>query len=240
MLLNLHALEAVLHENAPFVLAFLLAGCVLVYADPNRRIWRQRLGRAWPTYIPALLGVCLYLQVHLEARYIAGFCAVLAIFPFLICNPSGLSKRLRASILVLLLAGTLADLAIHLRSPLRLVLHHADMQSGGQWEIARYLQQSGLKPGDKVASVTTGNDIRCTWAYAAGLHIVADIGNDAFDPQSQQQDFDLFWTDPGHPTGCSPSLPRTRGSSPSSPPSPRHRKTPPGARSPEPAPGSSP
>ena len=70
------------------------------------------------------------------------------------------------------------------------------MQRGGQWDIARYLTQSGLEPGDKVASVTTLNDIRCTWAYAAGLHIVTNIGNDAYSPQNQQQDFNLFWTDP--------------------------------------------
>ncbi len=69
------------------------------------------------------------------------------------------------------------------------------MLSGGQWTIATYLTQSGLRPGDKVATVTIGNNIRCTWAYAADLHIVADIGNDAFKPESQPRDFNAFWTD---------------------------------------------
>jgi hypothetical protein len=70
------------------------------------------------------------------------------------------------------------------------------MQSGGQWAVAEYLQQMGLRSGDKVASVSAGNDIRCTWAYGAGLHVVAAIGNDAFDPKNQVEDLHLFFDDP--------------------------------------------
>jgi hypothetical protein len=180
---NLHALESVLHENWPITLAIVFAITIL-WVPHLRQSHRLRWGllRAWPIYLPSLLALVLYLQVHLEARYIAAFLAVLAIFPLLISRP------LRLVVPAILLAGTALNLGLHLR------LTRPEFTP--QWTIARYLTASGLHPGDRVASVTTLNDIRCTWAYAAGLHIVADIGNDAYDPQSQQQDFDLFWRDP--------------------------------------------
>jgi len=195
---NLHELEKVLHENWPFTLAVALALALLFYggsfahtSGPLRWIGSKPLP-IWPLYFPALFGIALYIQVHLEGRYIAAFIAVLAITPFLLVE----TPRRKTAILILLVAGSAADLSLQLRPAFLRATHHADMQRGGQWDIARYLTQSGLEPGDKVASVTTLNDIRCTWAYAAGLHIVTNIGNDAYSPQNQQQDFNLFWTDP--------------------------------------------
>jgi hypothetical protein len=199
---NLHALEAVLHENAPISLTLLLAIAILAWKlrsfwVPNPREARvgvNNLASLWPVYLPAILALFLYIQVHLEGRYVAGFLTVLALVPFLAATQ--LSARVRALMLALLLFGTFADLYTYLHNPLHRALHHTDMESGGQWTIAQYLIHAGLQPGDKVASVTTLNDIRCTWAYAARLHIVADIGNDAYDPAAQHEDFNLFWTDP--------------------------------------------
>src|ERR1019366_4101533 len=146
----------------------------------------------WPLYFPALFGLALYIQVHLEGRYIAAFLAILDITPFLLVE----SPRRKTAILILVVAGSATDLSLQLRPAFLRAINHSYMQRGGQWEIAHYLTQPGLQPGDKVASVTTLNDIRCTWAYAAGLHIVANIGNDAYSPENQQQDFQLFWSDP--------------------------------------------
>ena len=195
---SLHELEKVLHENWPFTLALALALALLVYggsfahpSGPLRWVGSKPLP-IWPLYFPALFGLALYIQVHLEGRYIAAFVAILAITPFLLVE----SPRRKTAILILLVAGSAADLSLQLRPAVFRAMRHADMQRGGQWDIASYLTQSGLEPGDKVASVTTLNDIRCTWAYAAGLRIVANIGNDAYSPQNQQQDFQLFWTDP--------------------------------------------
>jgi len=196
---NLHALEAVLHENAPFTVGLLLAIAILAYRSrvPHRASIATRVGfaaSAWPLFLPSLLALLLYIQVHLEARYVSAFLAILAMIPFLAARR--LSYPTRAVVVAILLLGTVADLYPILRLPARRALAHTDMQSEGQWIVAHFLTQSGLKPGDKVASVTTLNDIRCTWAYAAGLHVVADIGNDAFDPQLQHEDFNRFWTDP--------------------------------------------
>jgi hypothetical protein len=191
---NLHALEAILHENAPLTLALIL-GAAIFLANQRRRGIRAML-HAWPFFLPALLGVAVYLQVHIEGRYIAGFLAVLAMLPFLATDLRSLSPRRRTLLLLILLTGSAANLATHLRTPLRLALHAANTEASPQWKLARALQQLGLQPGDRVASVSSQNVIRCTWAYAARLHIVAALGNDAFDPQSQAQDLQHFFADP--------------------------------------------
>ncbi len=189
---NLHELEKVLHENTFFVLAWLFSATILVYATFSRAgsIGRVEARGAWPFYLPSLLAIILYLQVHLEGRYIAAFVAILAMLPFLVC--ARLLPRMGRLALPLLVVGTL----INIFNQFEPAFHRGRPETGGQWTIAQYLVHSGLKPNDKVASVSTLNDIRCTWAYAARLHIVADIGNDAYSPQDQQQDFTLFWTDP--------------------------------------------
>ncbi len=198
---NLHELEKVLHENWPFTLALALA--FLILATTN---WVPHLNRSsiaiqverklWPLYLPSLLGIALYLQVHLEGRYIVAFIAILAVLPFLAVE--SFRPRIRASILIILICGTVVDLARLLDLTLFRAIHPeiVERESRHQWTIAAYLNQSGLKPGDRIAAVGTGNDIRCTWAYAANLRIVAVIGNDAYDPDKQQEDFLDFWSKP--------------------------------------------
>jgi hypothetical protein len=191
ILANLHALEAVLHENWAFALAILLcAGLWISYPRgpaAAKMASFSRVRNHWQLYVPSLLAFAVYLQVHLESRYIAAPIAVLAMLPLL--------SRSRPWVLVVLVAGTAANLSVNLHPTLLRAVHRTDMQSGGQWEIARSLSTSGLRSADRVAVVSTGNDIRCTWAYGARVHIVAAIGNDAYDPQDQEQDMRLFWTD---------------------------------------------
>jgi hypothetical protein len=196
ILTNFHALEAVLHENAAAILAVLLCASILLLRQSGRRTHLRRFGRAWQLWLPSVLGIALYVQVHLEGRYIAAFVAILALLPVVAAESTPIPPRLRVLLLLILIPSTLLDLAAQLRLPIQRAARHTPPETGGQWIIASYLRQAGLHPGENVASVSTLNDIRCTWAYAAGLHIVADIGNDAYDPESQQQDFTLFWTDP--------------------------------------------
>ena len=144
-------------------------------------------------WLPATLAIALYLQVTLEARYVLGFTAVLAVLPFLISNASPLRRN---AALALLLAGSFINLLQHLREPLQLAAHRAPVETAPQWRIAHFLTAQGLRPGDRVAAVNPGNNIRCTWAYGAGLHVVSVIGNDGYSPEDQQQDLNLFWTDP--------------------------------------------
>jgi hypothetical protein len=65
-----------------------------------------------------------------------------------------------------------------------------------QWLVADYLSNAGVHPGAKVAPVRAGDAIPCYWAYIDNLQIVAEIGNDAYDPDDQKKDLQLFVTHP--------------------------------------------
>jgi hypothetical protein len=91
-----------------------------------------------------------------------------------------------------------ADLLVQLHQPIILALQRAPVQTEGAWRIAHFLTAAGLRAGDKVASVSDINVIRCAWAYGARVRIVAAIGNDAYDgyPPDQLRDLHRFFDDP--------------------------------------------
>ncbi len=207
--LNLRGTAGVLSEDAGFVVAVLLCVGLVFWSQPDRRAFLRRSLATWPWTLPSLLGLALYLFVHVEARYIAGFLAVLALVPFValdtwVVTPPSKSraarpfaKHLRLAMLVLLVFGGSASLFTHLRGSLEQFIHRTPVQTEGEWRVARFLTAAGLRPGDKVADVSAGNDIRCAWAYGARLHIVAAIGNDAYNSPGQRlADLHRFFDDP--------------------------------------------
>ena len=60
-------------------------------------------------------------------------------------------------------------------------LHRQSYTDDREWKLAAYLEQDGLKPGDKVG-VIGGTYLYCTWAYLNGLRIVAELGGGPYDP----------------------------------------------------------
>jgi hypothetical protein len=207
--LNLRSTAGVLSEDAAFVLAVLLCASLALWIQPDRRAFLRRSLATWPWTLPSLLSLALYLLVHVESRYIAGFLAVLALVPFVALDiwvepaasdsPAArpFAKHLRAAMLVLLVLGGSASIFTHLRGPFEQFIHRTPVQTEGEWRVARFLTAAGLRPGDKVADVSAGNDIRCAWAYGARLHIVAAIGNDAYNsPQQRLADLHRFFDDP--------------------------------------------
>jgi len=196
---NLRPTAGALAHNAGFVLAALLCGILALRRQREKRVWRHLL-TAWPWVLPSLLAIFLYEQVHLESRYIAGFFAVLLLLPFIVGEhwSGDLPPRLRNLTLALVALGGTADLLFQLRQPLTLALHHAPVQTEGQWRVANFLIAAGLHPGDRVAAVSTVNDYRCAWAYGARVQVIAAIGNDAYDgyPPDQLRDLHRFFDEP--------------------------------------------
>ena len=200
---NLRYTAGAIAHNAGLVFAILLCMMIAIRGrlrgGPTRGTWVWRLFSTWPWVLPPLLAILLYQQVHVEPRYIAGFVAVLAMFPILAIDPwlEVLRPRSVTLLLVLLALGGTADLIVQLRRPLVLALHRAPVQTEGQWRIAHFLTAAGVHPGDKVASVSDLNVFRCAWAYGARVRIVAAIGNDAYDgyPPDQLHDLHRFFDD---------------------------------------------
>jgi hypothetical protein len=195
---NIQASEYVFQDILPVVAAVVLCCCFAFWPVSRASTGEERSWYRWILYLPSVLGCLVLLWVHMEGRYVTGFVSVLAVAPFLELDSARGSRRsvLRMAALLFLVVATAFNAAERLHSEVRLAVQGADMQSEGQWAIAQYLRSRGLMTGDKVASVAPKNEFRCTWAYAAKLHIVAAIGNDAYDPQNQVQDLHLFFENP--------------------------------------------
>jgi hypothetical protein len=195
---NSHALKYVFQEIIPVALVVALCFFLAFWSQAGDRVWVRRSLNPWILYLPSMLGFLVLLLIHVEGRYVAGFLCVLGMAPFLRLDGWGgpLRSGVRTAVLLLLVMATVFNASERLHSAARLAVARTDMQSGGQWAVAQYLQKLGLKAGDKVASVSPGNNIRCTWAYASRVHVVAALGNDAYDPQNQIEDLHLFFDNP--------------------------------------------
>ena len=194
---NFYALKYVFQEIIPVALTVILCAGFAFWLRSGDRVGVRRFSHLWILYLPSLLGFLFFLVVHMEGRYVTGFVCVLAMAPFLSLDgwSGSIRSALRRAALIILVVATVFNSSERLYGAVRSATARLDMQSGGLWAVADYLQGLGLKAGDKVASVSPRNVYRCTWAYASGLHIVAAIGNDAYDPQNQVEDLHLFFDD---------------------------------------------
>jgi hypothetical protein len=179
---NLYYL-ALLLVKQPITYAILGIILVLLLAFPFKDSWVARTYAYWPFFVPPLMAIGLYVWVHLEDRYLAGFLATLGALPFvsLCASQSQLPRRLRLGVIATLALATLASLATKDATAFRRAIHHQPYTIDPQWKLAAALQQVGLKPGDNVAAIG-GTHAECTWAYADGLRIVAELGGGPYDP----------------------------------------------------------
>jgi hypothetical protein len=183
----------------PLFYAFVIALIVLSRKRMRTGDWKTGIKRYWPFFLPAVTGVLLYSLVHLEARYVASFLAILAISLVLIVlhGATSVSSRKLSAVLVFLAVAAAINFLVVNRNAVVNVIHGTSYRQNEQWRIAEYLRQHGLKPGDKVAVVNTYNFSGfCTWAEVDGLRIVAEIANDPFDYVHWQKSLALFWGSP--------------------------------------------
>ena len=174
----------------------LLALCLFLLKE--RRTWWKRLMSLWPLYLLPIAAFSVYLLVVIEPRYVVGFLIVLLLTPFLpLVVPTPLfSKRVGYAFVILFATGCAAILVGNKKDAIHRAIHNEPYTSDEQWRIGSYLIQSGVQPEEKVAAVAVWENIECTWAYVSGVHIVAEIGNDAFDFDHHEQDFHLFLSSP--------------------------------------------
>lgn len=167
-------------RSEPIFYAVALSALLLVFAD-RRTVLRSML-RLWPLYLAALLGILLYVQVHLEDRYLGGFLTVLCLAPFVAAMLYGRLPRAGLGVAVCAVMGLGAvlncvlvdrDVLIHLR-------HHFTYARDPQWILGTDLPRMGLHPGEAVG-VVGGPNAQCTWAYIARVRIVAELGGGPYD-----------------------------------------------------------
>ena len=187
----------------PIFYAVTLSMILLVAGTSNRKVWFQSAGKLWPFYVPALLGVALYVQVHLEARYLGSFLAILCLVPFVTTlslhkMPSATIQRIVLAVMAL---GALMNYAIVDRAVFAHIRHHYTFQDDPQWKLGTGLQKLGFHPGDGFGAIG-GPNASCTWAYIVHLRIVAELGGEPYDQQHPAKglsghEVEYFWrTDP--------------------------------------------
>jgi hypothetical protein len=171
----------------------------------ERQLFWKRLVALWPLYLPSIAGLGVYLPVFVDHRYVIGFLIILSIIPFFaLFVPRPLVGKnigcVIAALVVMVSAVNLARDEWYMGRIIHWAIRGEFYTSSDQWLIGSYLARSGVHPGEKVAVVQLGggaNSADNTWAYVSGVHIVAEIGNDGFDPENQEQDFELFTGNPG-------------------------------------------
>jgi hypothetical protein len=189
------------HSPVKSAVALMVLTASTCFLKDTRLFWRRLLA-LWALYLPSLAGVGIYLLVFIEVRYVVGFFIVLLITPFLVLfGPTPLVGRKGAyAITALVLVISIVGLVIDQRKTgtLERIAEHQPFTSTDQWRTGLYLAGAVTHPGEKVAAVSVGNHSNHasrTWARASGVLIVAEMGNDAYDPDEQRQDFSLFVND---------------------------------------------
>ncbi|MGH9664647.1 MAG: hypothetical protein ACRD9L_09515, partial [Bryobacteraceae bacterium] len=149
-----------------------------------KREWRNSFlataGFFWPLFLPTILGLAIYMAVHVEDRYISPFCLIFSLLPLLpLLDPAVKSRGfLVGLLLVFYTLGAAAQLNSTDRPALKAAIRQDDFHRSPQWRLAAALPMYGLRSGDPVALINDRSPgYRCHWAYVSHLRIVAEFGS---------------------------------------------------------------
>ena len=163
---------------------FLTLLCVMVLRNEGRVSLFRRIVEHWFVLVPIGSALGAYALLHFEGRYIAAYVVVLwtVLFRSVAISHSAESKKILTAVLVAASLVTIITVAVATGRAVFLATRDfaiADtkahfLQSGyTNWQVAKYLQDAGLREGDPVGSV--GWTYRAYWARMARVHIVAEV-----------------------------------------------------------------
>ena len=183
----------------PIFYAVLLASVLILISTKARTEWLRMAGAYWPFFIPALVGILLYVQVHLEDRYLGSFLAILCLLPFVVTARllPKVPGRMQMLALAILIVGAALNFLIVDRDVIAHIRNHYTYEQNSQWKLGLAMERAGMRPGDEIA-VVGGPNASCTWAYIAHLRIVAELGGEPFDqrhpvPPGTESPIEAFW-----------------------------------------------
>ena len=134
--------------------------------------WKQ-IGSAWPVWLPAVFAIGLYLLVWFETRLVANFLTIIGVLCFGAVRliPSAAARRITAGLA--LTAAAFSVLAVGFVATKN---SYASVfkPRHTQWEVAQALAQSGVRPGDGVATIID-HRMGDYWARLAQVRIIEDI-----------------------------------------------------------------
>ena len=170
---------------------------ILLYLYPVALVWafiafkNRRKPLAGIDYRPvvwaALITLALFSLVHVEARYIAPFVAVLITVIFAVQRQVDKTLALAAAAVVLIILGG-SMIPMFARNVLAAVRHHPDEYR----QVAAELGKFGITSGDWIASTRNSNIANAKWAHLAGVRIVAEVCDNS-DESWAANPKDEFW-----------------------------------------------
>jgi len=183
----------------PIFYVILLAVILILLRPAVRSEWLKQAARSWPLFLPAAMGVLLYIQVHLEDRYLGSFLTILSLAPFaaLACIFDRVPVKIAKGLLLLLAVGSAVNFAVVNRDVFAHLRGGYTYAQNPQWKLGLALKNAGMQPGDAMA-VIGGPNAACTWAYIAHLRIIAELGGEPFNqqhpvPSNQPSAVARFW-----------------------------------------------
>ena len=186
----------------PIFYAVLLASALILFSTQARQQWLRTVGAYWPFFVPAVVGVLLYVQVHLEDRYLGSFLAILCLLPFVVTARllPKVPAKMQMLVLAVLIVGAALNFLIVDRDVIAHIRNHYTYEQNPQWKLGLAMERAGMRPGDEIA-VVGGPNASCTWAYIAHLRIVAELGGEPFDqrhpvPAGTEGPIAAFWHSP--------------------------------------------
>jgi len=145
----------------------------LIFVDfATYNYWRQ-LSRAWPIWLPGIVAIALYLLVWYEARYVAGFLTIIGLICFGAIRVVPSTAVRRTAVAMVLTAAGLNLFAVGFVTT-RNLYSSVFKPRNTQWEVAEALSQSGIRPGDGVATMID-HRMGDYWARLAQVKIIEDI-----------------------------------------------------------------
>jgi hypothetical protein len=162
------------------VRGYLMLGLVvLAFALGGRAAWRNN----WWAVVWCGAGVILFLLIHFEWRYVAGFILVglLAVFSELLHR----DRSIGTAVLLTVSAVLPFQIAVSVLPFARAAADRGPSAAAPLERCLENVEHSGLRPGDRVALVGTG--ARAYFAHIAQLRIVSEIRDpDQLSPLSEQ------------------------------------------------------
>ncbi|MES2391915.1 MAG: hypothetical protein V4555_09760 [Acidobacteriota bacterium] len=167
----------------PMFYAVVLAAGILLWGR-RREGLRSWLREHWAVAACGLLGVAIYLPVHLEGRYLASMLAVIG----LCAITAGAAEVSREKFRVVMAVLALGLFGALMRTQLpvwRNVLRHKSPMQTVDWKIGQAVLAARVPARSPVGVVAWTANLHSDWAYMAQVEITSETAT--------PEDFDLFW-----------------------------------------------
>ena len=187
---------------------FVQSSCVLalrsLYACVSFRVVRRRFRDLWFLWAPAIVVWAAYCLVYINARYVAGPCALISFSVLASVWNIRLSKveikMVVLSLVVTSLIGMWKEIYLLPSLFVKQAIQHAEPWGFHYVQVAEFMRTNGLKSGDRIAYI--GDALGAIWAELDEVQIIAVISPRKYHDDSEWgrpqrdsfEDIDRFWS----------------------------------------------